>query len=124
MPLLVRNRSLFAFRNGLYDAKRDTFREWDSPNLANMPQYACAFHDIDFDYNPDANGRWEDVAQWGPLIDTSSVDGIFSKQFGADATEEFKMKEDDYLSFLHQVCLCLCFVSLFTPHFLNFVWYA
>jgi len=103
MPALIRDRSLFAFRNGLYNAKTDMFYDWNDVDTIGFQKYACAYHDIEFDYHADANGEWEDVQEWASKIDTSAIDSIFSKQFGHDAADEYRLESDDYFMFLSQV---------------------
>ncbi|PNH10520.1 hypothetical protein TSOC_002740 [Tetrabaena socialis] len=56
-PVLVKNRNIFSFQNGVYDTKKDRFYPYHAGNLP-ADQVACKYFDLPFDESTVSLDHW------------------------------------------------------------------
>lgn len=85
-PELKSNRSIFSFKNGVYDASEHLFFPYDTYKLSHSI-VACKYFDMDFDYIKTDTPKFD----WYNDIETPSFQSILDPQF---------QEEEDY----HEIC--------------------
>jgi len=108
LPLLIRDRCLFSFHNGVYNLRDDSFKEWNDMTqmlFRNESKYSCVYHDVVFDHvKPSNHYRWDNLSEWFYDFDTSYIDCIFEKQFGVDAIDPTKrLSQKSFLEYISQI---------------------